>query len=351
MTSKLPDTGDKRETALDTVHETVGDTVGDLHPDHVDPQRQLVDQNLRVALLPMALIAFLLVAFVAGAWTVLTAGGVTRVSGPVPSAGSASAQPSTAATGTPATSPSSASLAASPSPIPTAVPLGFTPGTKASPRIVAITVDDLLNFTPGVVIIAEGETITFKINDTGKAEHEFKVGPTQAVFADAKTAPEVAGIITGKPASLTYTFNGPGPFAFACHFPGHFEHGMRGYIVVVGPDVPVLGTKAQPRLVHIDMTDQLQFLPDKVSVTKGETITFLITNSGKLTHEFQVGLASGVAVDQVDGVTVIEADELDTGSTHEVTYTFDGAGPYAFACHEPGHFEHGMKGTIDLVSA
>lgn len=345
MASKLPDTGDKRETALDTVN----DTVRDLHPDHVDPQRQLVDQNLRVALLPMALIAFLLVAFVAGAWTVLTAGGVTRVSGPVPSAASASGQPSGAATGSSVASPSTASLAASPSPIPTAVPLGFTPGTKASPRIVAITGDDVLNFTPGVLVIAEGETITFKISVTGKAEHEFKVGPADAVFADAETAPEVAGVMTGKPASLTYTFDGPGPFAFACHFPGHFEHGMKGYIIVVGPDVPVLGTKARPRLVRVDMNDQLKFLPDRVSVTKGETITFLLTNSGKVTHEFQVGLASGVAVDQVDGVTVIEADELDGGSTHAVTYTFDGVGPYAFACHEPGHFEHGMKGSIDLV--
>ncbi len=33
--------------------------------------------------------------------------------------------------------------------------------------------------------------------------------------------------------SLTYTFTGAGPFAFACHAPGHYEAGMRGMIVVV----------------------------------------------------------------------------------------------------------------------
>jgi uncharacterized cupredoxin-like copper-binding protein len=33
--------------------------------------------------------------------------------------------------------------------------------------------------------------------------------------------------------SLTYTFNGPGPFAFACHVPGHYEAGMAGTIAVV----------------------------------------------------------------------------------------------------------------------
>ena len=75
MTSKLPETADQRETALDAVPANVQD----LHADHVDPQRQMVDQNLRVALLPLALIAFLVLAFVAAAWTVLTAGGLTQV--------------------------------------------------------------------------------------------------------------------------------------------------------------------------------------------------------------------------------------------------------------------------------
>jgi uncharacterized cupredoxin-like copper-binding protein len=33
--------------------------------------------------------------------------------------------------------------------------------------------------------------------------------------------------------TLTYTFSGPGPFAFACHAPGHYEAGMTGTITVV----------------------------------------------------------------------------------------------------------------------
>ena len=32
-----------------------------------------------------------------------------------------------------------------------------------------------------------------------------------------------------------------------------------------------------------------------------------------------------------------------------LTYTFDGSGPYAFACHAEGHYEAGMHGTINLV--
>ena len=58
-----------------TVEETglVLDTTHDLHRDHVDPQLQAGHQNWRVALLPLAIIAFTLIAFIAAAWTFLTA--------------------------------------------------------------------------------------------------------------------------------------------------------------------------------------------------------------------------------------------------------------------------------------
>ena len=255
--------------------------------------------------------------------------------------------PSSVASSESSVAPSVAATSAPP--VATPSPVGFAPGTAANPRVVTMTTDDLLNFTPGVVVIAEGETVTFQIHNLGKAEHEFKVGPAKAVFADEESAPEVAGIKTGKVASLTYTFKGPGPFAFACHFPGHFEHGMKGYIIVVGPDVPKVGTAAQPRLVHIDMTDQLMFEPQTLAVAQGETVSFILTNSGRaVIHEFAVGPIGPVYGDEVDGKVVMEADELDPGSTHVLTYTFSGTGPFGYACHEPGHFEAGMKGMITV---
>ena len=54
-------------------HGLVLDTTHDLHGDHVDPQLQVQHQNIRVALLPLAIIAFTLIAFIAAAWTFLTA--------------------------------------------------------------------------------------------------------------------------------------------------------------------------------------------------------------------------------------------------------------------------------------
>ncbi len=64
MNSNLP--ASREETGL------VLDTAAHPEADH-NPQQQAVQQNLAVALLPLAIIAFLVVSFVAAAWTFLAA--------------------------------------------------------------------------------------------------------------------------------------------------------------------------------------------------------------------------------------------------------------------------------------
>ena len=129
--------------------------------------------------------------------------------------------------GSPATSAPTKSNAAS-------ATLGFTPGTKASPRVVEVTANDQLAFVPSEITVARGETVTFKIKNTGTVDHEFMIGPAADAFADKSGTPEVDAITGGSTKSLTFTFDGPGPYAFACHEAGHFEAGMKGTIVVVG---------------------------------------------------------------------------------------------------------------------
>lgn len=46
----------------------------ELHPDHHDPQDQEVRQNLRVALLPLAIAALVVLGFVVAVWTFVAAG-------------------------------------------------------------------------------------------------------------------------------------------------------------------------------------------------------------------------------------------------------------------------------------
>lgn len=66
MTENLPATRpDEAPLVIDTVH--------DLHADHVDPQHQYVQQNIGAALVPLAVVIVLLLAFIAAAWTFFAA--------------------------------------------------------------------------------------------------------------------------------------------------------------------------------------------------------------------------------------------------------------------------------------
>ncbi len=110
---------------------------------------------------------------------------------------------------------------------------GFVAGTTSAPRVVRVIASDALRFYPDVVTVKAGETVTFEVTTMGMRSHEFMVGPASDVAADTADTPEVADIAMMQTKSLTYTFNGPGPFAFACHATGHYEAGMRGTITAL----------------------------------------------------------------------------------------------------------------------
>lgn len=109
---------------------------------------------------------------------------------------------------------------------------GFVAGTTSAPRVVRIVAGGDLRFYPDVVTVKQGETITFEVTTMGPVTHEFMVGPAADVAADTPGTPEISDIGMMATKSLTYTFTGPGPFAFACHATGHYEAGMRGTIVI-----------------------------------------------------------------------------------------------------------------------
>jgi len=110
---------------------------------------------------------------------------------------------------------------------------GFVPGTEASPRLVRVAAGPGFVFTPSTLAVARGETVTFLVTTMGPAVHEFMVGPADAVAADRAGTPEIEAVGMMETKALTYTFDGSGPYAYACHVAGHYEAGMRGTIVVV----------------------------------------------------------------------------------------------------------------------
>jgi uncharacterized cupredoxin-like copper-binding protein len=111
---------------------------------------------------------------------------------------------------------------------------GFVAGTVAAPRVVRVVAGPGYTFSPSSITVAKGETVTFEVTSMGGLVHEFMVGPADAVAADAEGTPEVADIGMMQTKSVTFTFDGSGPYAFACHVAGHYEAGMRGTITVVG---------------------------------------------------------------------------------------------------------------------
>ncbi|HEX2754940.1 MAG TPA: plastocyanin/azurin family copper-binding protein [Candidatus Limnocylindrales bacterium] len=111
---------------------------------------------------------------------------------------------------------------------------GFVAGTSAAPRVIQVTAGPGYAFRPSTISVARGETVTFLVTSMGPLVHEFMVGPADAVAADATGTPEVADITMMTSKSLTFAFDGPGPYAFACHADGHYEAGMRGSILLVG---------------------------------------------------------------------------------------------------------------------
>jgi Uncharacterized copper-binding protein len=114
---------------------------------------------------------------------------------------------------------------------------------------------------------------------------------------------------------------------------------------VPGSSAFIAGTVAAPRVVRIVAGPDLRFYPDVVSIVAGETITFEVTTMGMTAHEFMVGPAADVAAD-TEGTP--EVADIGMMQTRSLTYSFAGSGPFSFACHAPGHYEAGMKGTIAI---
>ena len=109
------------------------------------------------------------------------------------------------------------------------------------------------------------------------------------------------------------------------------------------------------RSVEIQAVDSLRFEPDEVSVDAGETIRFVLVNTGGEDHEFVLGDESLQESHEMDGHEghgddALAAVDLSPGSTVEVTVTFDEPGSLLYGCHVQGHYEAGMVGTVTVAA-
>jgi uncharacterized cupredoxin-like copper-binding protein len=109
-------------------------------------------------------------------------------------------------------------------------------------RTIQIAMTDDMKFTPNAISVKQGETVRFVVANKGKVLHEMVIGTQKELKDHAEMMkknpnmehdePYMAHADPGKSESITWLFNRPGQFQFACLVPGHYEAGMRGTITV-----------------------------------------------------------------------------------------------------------------------
>lgn len=107
------------------------------------------------------------------------------------------------------------------------------------------------------------------------------------------------------------------------------------------------------RTVEITLSDAMLFTPSRVTAKKGETIRFVLKNTGKLKHEMVLGSMGELKEHAAMMQKMPEMEHADAnmasvepGKTGELIWQFTKSGKFDFACLQPGHFEAGMKGKV-----
>ena len=111
------------------------------------------------------------------------------------------------------------------------------------------------------------------------------------------------------------------------------------------------------RTVQIVMSDAMRFNPSSIEARQGETVRFVVKNSGQLKHELVLGTATELAEHAELMKKFPEMEHADAnmvtvapGKTGEVIWRFTKAGTVDFACLQPGHFDAGMKGAVVVAA-
>lgn len=87
---------------------------------------------------------------------------------------------------------------------------------------------------------------------------------------------------------------------------------------------------------------EYQFTGDPdAGITAGETIRFVVSNEGALSHEMQVLTGDGRLIDRTE--------EIPPGGRDEVTVSFGDAGTYQVICDIDDHLTRGQRATFTVA--
>ena len=107
------------------------------------------------------------------------------------------------------------------------------------------------------------------------------------------------------------------------------------------------------RTLKVDMSDAMRFTPAEISVKRGDTVRFVVANSGKQMHEMVLGTMKELKehADLMKKHPGMEHEEpymahVQPGKTVEIVWQFTKFGEFHYGCLLPGHFEAGMVGKV-----
>lgn len=108
------------------------------------------------------------------------------------------------------------------------------------------------------------------------------------------------------------------------------------------------------RTIAITAHDTMRFAPGELQVEDGETIRFVVTNGGRIPHQFNIATEAG----QLQHIEMMRQSmgkhthdmphliTLQPGETGTLIWRFSQQERVQFGCNLPGHYEAGMKGEF-----
>lgn len=109
-------------------------------------------------------------------------------------------------------------------------------------RTVDVDMTDGMRFNPASIEVKQGETVRFRIKNSGKLKHEFVLGTDKELkehyqqmlkFPEMEHEdPNMITLAGGKTGEVVWQFAKAGKVDFACLQPGHYDAGMKGAVTV-----------------------------------------------------------------------------------------------------------------------
>lgn len=117
------------------------------------------------------------------------------------------------------------------------------PGDPADvDRVINVVMHDTMRFEPESIDVKQGETIHFKLSNSGKIKHEMVIGNMQYLMEHSELMkkfpemeheePNMLLLEPGANGDLIWNFTKAGKVDFACLQAGHFDAGMKGVVAV-----------------------------------------------------------------------------------------------------------------------